>query len=223
MTTTLIDKLKRELGSRNVAKYFEGAEGDVDLQDFVDEGIEALSANKPITKTATVTVAEFTKEVQAPAGFKLVTEVYLEDNKLDPLKDVDSYPGDRYEAVFDYIAPDERDQYPGRLETQTFGEWTHDLIRNVVKFPKGVVGSVKMHGYGIPAEADLSKTDRRLVLLYALSRALADAIPKMLAAYDIDIDGAVVKEKTDQYGTEAKRLMEEFKATSGGPFVSFGR
>lgn len=221
--TALIDKLKRELGTRNVAKYFAGADGLADLQDFVSEGIEALAAGKPMPKSATVTVEESVKEVEAPAGIKLVTEVYLEDEKLDPVKDVAGYVGDRYEAVFDYLVENPRDEYPGRMETQTFGDWSHDLIRNVVKFPKGVVGSLKMYGFGIPTESELSKSDKRLVLLYALSRALSDAIPKMLAAYDIDIDGAALKEKTDEYMVEAKRLMEEFRSSATSPFASFGR
>ncbi|MFH0989841.1 MAG: hypothetical protein V1799_07485 [bacterium] len=217
---TLLEPLKYELGTRNLNKYFEGEEGNGELESIVTEGISAFSSRKPFNVKATLTLNSTVTEAEVPSAMTLVKQVWYNGRRLNELKSFDVYAGDNL-VDLTMIEETQRD-YPYSTERKDYGEWRHDLMRGVLVFPYGVTGEVKLYGFGVPTEADLSPVDRRTILKYAIATSLRVAIPKMLATYDINVDGGEVKEKTDQYSTEAGKLLTEFDKEAAGPFVMVG-
>ena len=224
----LLDQLKHELGSRNVAKYYANGEGntvgDETLQGYLAEGLEKLAEFKPMPVSADSTMAG-TMELALPASIWKPTAIFFQNRYLAEAKSFEVYPGDRLwdDQVVERLALNENAEYPDHRETQLYGEWLFDIRRKVIQFVEAISGSVKLFGYGLPTEDKLTVGDKRDILRYALGTALVNITPSLMAKMDIQMEGVNVKQKTDEYAAEGQRLLREFEQNRHSPYISSGR
>ena len=224
----LLDLLKRELGSRNVAKYYANGTGNTDgddaLQGYLDEGRSILAEAKPIYVAVDVSPAGV-MELAVPANIWKVTAIFFQERYLAEAKKFEVYPGDRLwdDQVVERLILNKNAEYPDHRETQLYGEWLFDTKRRVIKFVEAVNGSMKLFGYGLPAETALTASEQRDVLRYALGTALVNITPSLMAKMDIQMEGVNVKQKTAEYATEGQRLIKEFDRVNKTPYISSGQ
>ena len=222
----LIDRLKKELGARNVVKYFPDESDEfpnANLVGYIAEGIEKFSEFVPLSCHADVTVNG--TEVAIPAEMKKVSAVWNGSRYMVIAKEYDVYPGDSLflenpEIISLLWTTD--DTYPDADERKVYGEWMVDMKRRVVAFRVAGSGSVTLFGYGIPEESALNASQQREVLNFALGTALLKVAPTLYAKMDIDMEGVTVKQKTAEYVAEGSRLLKDFEANGNRPYMSIG-
>lgn len=224
----LLDLLKRELGTRNVAKYYANGEGntvgDETLQGYLAEGLEKLAEYKPMPVSADATMSG-ALVLAVPANIWKPTAIFFQNRYLAEAKSYEVYPGDRLwdDQIVERLVLNENAEYPDHRETQLYGEWLFDSKRKVIQFVEGLTGPVKLFGYGIPAESALTEGEKRDVLRYALGTALVNITPTLMAKMDIQMEGINVKQKTAEYAAEGQRLIREFEQNRHVPYISSGR